>query len=347
MKNRNYGIDLLRVLVTLMVINLHLMLYGGLQERAVPLSGSYNALWMLAIASDCAVNCFGMISGYVSYGKRFNLKKLLRLHLTVLLYSLGITGIVFCVEPNAVSSYDLLRSIFPITMQLYWFYSAYALAFLVMPILNWVVKNCDKRICDRILLMVVILFSIIPTATGKDLFAINRGFSLPWMLVLFFTGMYLKKYNVELCQNKTRLVVTYLACVGITWFLKLGLELRSWLTYGSIMNTAMLTDYCSPTILFAAVALVQLFSTLEIPNWKHRVLNRLAPLCFSVYLIHEHPLVRKILIHNCMEFAVELPPIVQPLIVITVGLLVLIMCLCIDSIRMRMFQYLGIEKNIQ
>ena len=111
------------------------------------------------------------------------------------------------------------------------------------------------------------------------------------------------------------------------------------------MDTAMLTDYCSPTILFSAIALVQLFSDLKIPAWKQRALIRLAPLCFSVYIIHENPLIRKLVIRNSMNFALDFPLPVQPLVIIAVSLLIWLVCSGIDSLRLAVFRRLGIEKR--
>ena len=233
MEKRNYGIDLLRVLVMLMVINLHLLVYGGPSELAAPLSGSYNVLWLLAIAADCAVNCFGIISGYVSYGKPFKPAKLLRLHLTVVLYGVVITGAVHFLKPEAVTNFDLLRAIAPICTQSHWFYSVYAVMFLFMPLLSRLVSRCSKEVCKRILLTAVVLFSILPTATGLDFFAIHRGYGLPWMGLLFFTGMYLRKYQTVLYRKKAGLLILYVGCVAITWGLKLGLELWSLVTQGA------------------------------------------------------------------------------------------------------------------
>jgi len=344
---RNYGIDLLRVLTTIMVIVLHLLLYGGIHETLEPLSGSYNLMWFLAIAADCAVNCFALITGFVSYGRKTRYINILRLHLTVLFYTLGITGIIQCFSPDLVENYVKLQSILPILSGTYWYYSVYAILFFLLPILNLLMKKLSKRYTNIILFVGILLFSVLPTVSGQDYFAINRGFSLPWLTLVSFIGMYLKKYQKELYHNKRGLIALYFGCVGLTWILKLALELWSYIRIGHTMDTSMLIDYCSPTILFAAIALVLLFSSLQIPTWKIKILSCLAPLSFSTYIIHEHPLIRRLVIRNSMLFAVEFPGVVLLGIVLSSAILIWLTCSCLDWVRKWLFDVLYIEKSLR
>ena len=66
---RNYGIDLLRIVSMIMIPVLHILGQGAILDRSSALSGSYKAAWLLEIVCYCAVNVYGIISGYVlSFG---------------------------------------------------------------------------------------------------------------------------------------------------------------------------------------------------------------------------------------------------------------------------------------
>ena len=80
--NRNYGIDLLRVIAMLYVVILHSLGAGGVLETAAEGSITYKTAWAVEIAAFGAVNIFAIISGYVSYSetdKPINLKNYLSL----------------------------------------------------------------------------------------------------------------------------------------------------------------------------------------------------------------------------------------------------------------------------
>ena len=63
---RNWGVDLLRILSMFMVVVLHVLGQGGILVAQVPFDYGWVLCWTLESACFCAVNCFGIISGYVS-----------------------------------------------------------------------------------------------------------------------------------------------------------------------------------------------------------------------------------------------------------------------------------------
>ena len=64
---RNYGIDLLRIISMIMVVVLHMLLQGGVLDNANNLKFNNYTAWFLEISCLCATNVFGIISGYVGY----------------------------------------------------------------------------------------------------------------------------------------------------------------------------------------------------------------------------------------------------------------------------------------
>ena len=84
-KQRNYGIDLLRMIAMLMVVILHILGKGGVLQAAPPLSIRYETAWLLETAAYCAVDCYALISGYVGFGTRCRYADLAALWLRVAL----------------------------------------------------------------------------------------------------------------------------------------------------------------------------------------------------------------------------------------------------------------------
>ena len=74
-KERNYGIDFLRILSMMFIVILHSIGKGGILDNATILSPQYKIAWYLECFACCAVNIFALISGYVSYrGKEEKIK---------------------------------------------------------------------------------------------------------------------------------------------------------------------------------------------------------------------------------------------------------------------------------
>lgn len=97
MEQRNRGIDLLRMTAMWMVVILHILNKGGVLAAAAPLSAGQGTARLLETAAYCAVNCYGLISGYVGVQRRFRYSGALALWLRVEL----------CTTPYTTSSVSI------------------------------------------------------------------------------------------------------------------------------------------------------------------------------------------------------------------------------------------------
>lgn len=92
--------------------------------------------------------------------------------------------------------------------------------------------------------------------------------------------------------------------------------------------------YNSPSVLLASLALFVFFLRLEIPSERiKRCIQRIAPLSFGVYLIHEHPFIRS----QLWGHWIHLKPLYESLYFLfhflgTV-LLVFLVCILVDKVR--------------
>lgn len=82
---RNYGIDLLKIISMLMVVTLHVLGKGNLlyNKELEIFSTKYNILWILEIASFCAVNLYALSSGYVGLKAKHKYTNIFILYLEV------------------------------------------------------------------------------------------------------------------------------------------------------------------------------------------------------------------------------------------------------------------------
>ena len=255
MEQRNRGIDLLRMTAMWMVVILHILNKGGVLAAAAPLSAGQGTARLLETAAYCAVNCYGLISGYVGVQRRFRYSGALALWLRVAFYTLGITAVFACLMPGSVNGDRVLRAFFPVLFRQYWYVTAYFGMCLFIPFFNLLLNRLSKGQLRLLALSIVLVFSVLPTLRQKDVFLTDNGYSVLWLSCLYLLGGILRLYGRQ--ERKLfRWAAVYLGCVLVTWLVKLAGD-RLWMARtGHLCDKVLLTTYTSPTILLAAAAVL-------------------------------------------------------------------------------------------
>ena len=138
---RNFGIDLLRLISMFMVVVLHVLGNGGVLRNTQPLSIKSEVLWFLELSCYCAVNVFAIISGVVGLRAKHKFSSLINLCLQLIFYSVIITSIYIAISVcNGIdiSLKDIFFALIPSIRSL-WYFSAYFCLFFFMPILNLII----------------------------------------------------------------------------------------------------------------------------------------------------------------------------------------------------------------
>ena len=213
MEERNYGIDLLRIVSMMMVVLLHVLGQGGILNGADPLTVKSETAWLLEIGAYSAVNMYAMISGYVGYGRRYKYSGLVYLYFQVLFYTVP-TTIVFCIyRPELVDLEGELEPLFPFAYNTYWYFTAYFCLAFFIPFLNMMLERLDRAELKRLLFFLYLVFSILPTLFHEDFPRTGNGYSFLWLAVLYLVGGYIKKYNTTFPGKGGRKFLGYLVCV--------------------------------------------------------------------------------------------------------------------------------------
>ena len=292
---RNYGIDLLRLTAMCFVAALHIIGIGGVIAGSELLSGQFLTAQLLRIAMLCAVDCYALISGYVGWDRKPRLSGLATLWLKAVAFCLIITALF--ARSHEFDSDTWLSALLPVTTGQYWYLTAYAGLFLLMPILNFAVRNMPKKELTCTLSGILLLFCILPISPLTDAFYLHDGYSVLWLAVMYLLGGYLGKYELlgRLSAGKWLLLFGFSAVFA--WAPRMAaLGLRPILWYNAYGN--ILIEYTSPSIVLAAVSLLAVFSRLRLANWAERLATRLSPHSFGVYLLHAHPLVFRYVLEN-------------------------------------------------
>lgn len=348
---RDYGIDALRILSMLMIIVYHIIHHPNLLPTRVRFTPGYDFVLFTELCLMCAVNCYVAISGYVGIASPHKYSRLAELWLTVLCYSAGITLLYYFYRPGSVSFTTLWRSFLPGLNREYWFFSSYFILFLLMPLLNAAVNNLSRRRLEVILVSLLVFLgvfgSIYTVFTNKDSYGVNRGFSAFWMMALYLAGAYIRKYDVFASTKKYRFLLVFFLTAAVSTVLKLLMQYHVIQTRHNVNYfNALFVNYNSLNLWICALMLLLFFRGLKLRPFVCRVVAFLTPMTFSVYLIHDHPLIRARFFQTSMHFLGRLNTPLMLLSAVGIALCIYLVCTGVDLIRYYLFRLLKIRKRL-
>lgn len=337
-QERNYGIDLFRMLSMYMVLILHLLYHGGILTSAEPLSANYWAAWLLETFSYCAVNCFALISGYVMCRQEPRLSRIMELWIQTVFYGFVISIIMFKVFPETRNIEMLLTAFVPFSSQKYWYLSAYFGMYLLLPVLNIAIAALTRVMFKRFLVIVLIFMSVIPTIINKDPYFLSKGYSVLWLCILYLLGGYIKVYKVEEKISAKKCIFLAGLIATLTFFSKVIIEYSSKRIFGEIRYGETLISYTSPTIVLYAVLLLLFFSQITICPVFRKLIKITGPATVAVYMIHSHEILKSRLLQDKLLGLLDYNGICMGVLILIVGLTVFSACVAIDLVRIQLFK---------
>ena len=343
LQKRNLGIDLLRIFAMLMVVCLHVLGLGDVLEGAEGVPVKHELFWLLEVGSYCAVNCYALISGYVYSKHRY--ASAVTLWLQVAFYTVIISGIFFIVRPETRDLMQAVKSFFPIMSDTYWYFSSYMCLLLFMPFIGPMANNVGRKEFKVSLIIMTALFSVLSLISGGDAIDLNTGYSVVWLVYLFLLGTYIRRFEPFDRLNKWLCLLGYAVCTLITW----GWTLYSIrLLAGTPVEvySGVLLTYTSPTTLLAAVFLLLFFKRLELKGIAARITSFLAPLSFSVYIIHLHPILWGQLFDGKLVWIADMNAALGVLTALGITVALYLACSLIDLPRHYLFASLRLKKRL-
>ena len=345
---KNSNIELLRIISMIMIIALHILNQGLFLSNSVLLSSKYNVLWSVEIAFYCAVNLFALITGYIYVKKeKVSLRSLFLLWLQVVFYTLGIFFIFLIISPEVLTIKDFIKSCFPILFNQYWYVTAYFGMYLFIPYINRLIKSFSKKEFKKLLFILVIVFSIIPTIVPTDIFSINYGYSTAWLVVMYFIGAYIGRFKEEFLKiSKLKSFIIYLLSVGFVVGFKLTMETATLKILGKPILGDYILSYTSIFIVISSVALFIFILNLKINKKLVKLINNTGKLSFGVYLIHTNPLFFSLVWPKLFSKFVNLNLTKTLCVIVCMAILVFIIGITIEWFRTKLFKILKINKII-
>ncbi len=326
------GIDLLKIIAMVFIAILHIIGHGGGINTAQ--NGAYYVIWLLETICICGVDCYAIISGFIGYQRKHTLRKYILLWLQVFFYSV-VFNIIFAASGNIGIS-AIIKSVFPVSFNQYWYFTAYSVVFLFMPLIDHLV-NVTSEIRLKKILICIVFVTIYATLDRRwnDIFLLRDGYGYVWLLVLYFIGAVIKKCQLYINIRVKYILATYIAFIAVTylwtvWFGKL-------LGHGI---DELLLSYTSPTILGISISLVLLFAKLE---FNSSIVKKIARSSFGVYLFHDSNCFRELFVKKNLAFIGSLSALEVAPVCIGIAVLFYAVGFVMEQIRMLLLRLLNIS----
>ena len=336
--SRMYQVDALRIFSMFLVCLLHA---GGIFEGLSMAENPVDEILVVILVSfaDVAVNCFMMITGYVSWGKEWKLRRYVNLWAQVAFYTIGLAILTSCIHMaihgETGMTWSQLRSLFmPVPFaSAYWYFTGYTVVFLMAPAMALLQKHSSQR-----QMLVIILVSFVMISIFASMFTgLKWGFSSMWLCTMYMAGSYLRQYPIRISNRRCWLCV--LAGTCMTAF---GLCFSVWLRKHEMPILYDSFNYASAILTIQSIMIVVLFTRMRIKSpGVCKIIGILNPLAFGVYLVHLHPCVRPcfhdaaVYFHSMFEY--------KFISVILVAVAIYIVCSLIDGGRLLLFRLMHVR----
>ena len=291
--NRNYGIDALRILLMYMIVLGHLYAHTNIRNAVDFLSLKWISIWVPQSITVCAVNAFIIITGYFQWKKAYNLNKILQLWGKVLFYSILLFIVIIIVDKKMLSTNNVLNAFFPVLRQEYWFFSSYIIMILFSPLINVALNNITIHDHKKIVILITAIFYILPLMS--ILFPEidpKSGYGIIGFTTLYIIGAYLNRSKFKI-HPKNGIIILIINSI-IILSSKIVITLIN-ANMGTNFGTSLFYHYNTIFQLINAIILVGIFIDITPSKKIQKTIKKISPIVFSVYLIHDNPLVRDLL----------------------------------------------------
>lgn len=286
-KDRQSGIELLRICAALGVIILHYNNINGGGGFMYAKGANLVTLFILESLCVVSVNIFILINGYFSYStNKRDLYKPFSLIFQIVIFN-EIHYLLCCsFRQYRFSFHSFAGNMLPIN----WFVIIYCSLYLLSPFINIIAHSISKKNFERLLFISFFIVALWPTivdileeVTNNTFVGLNSvsmygdqsGYSLVNFCFLYLIGCYLRKYPLE--NNKIRSLWLLFICNLIL--------LTGWSYFEHMENLSNMSGYayCNPVVIVQSVIIFLLFQKCRLQS---KVINNLSQASFCCYLIH-------------------------------------------------------------
>lgn len=281
--DRNYGLDLLKILCMLAIVGFHFTDHGAVELRAtLPFTFNWMVLAFAGLGAGTPNCVFMLISGYFLVDSTFKVKNIVRLYGQVWFYSV-LTGVLaFVFKVIAIDFNSITSVLFPFSHNAYWYFTAYMIVYLIFPYLNVIIDRLNKAQHRNLFLCGIVFVSYIHLVRSAPWVLFNN--QIPLFIVMYLVGAYIKRYGVYMPRRKAVLYVVFLITCELTSMVFMRFIYPNSDSFEDILLCVYNSSRLMPII--TSIVLFLLFKDISVAKKAGKFIGWVAPSVFGVYLLH-------------------------------------------------------------
>lgn len=342
-KVRNSNLELLRIIAMFLIVLHHFVMYGiGLGNPITSFTDNNSINMIIAqfmvIGGKIGVSIFVLITGYFSIKTKYKMSKLFHLYIQLWSYSVIIFLLFVAFMHVKIDLINFCTSFLPVVFQQWWFLTIFIFVMVLSPFINILVENLSKEQFSRLLIILIVTMSIVPTfanvIVGKTYKQGNIDLSPTLFLILvYLIGGFIRLYKDDFHLRKTgmylifvNLFLSYISIL-ISDFINLKTKNSMYAIYATMPSSEH-----SVFLLGISVGLFLVFLTIK--PFHNAVINFFSKSMLSVYMISEHSLVRPLIWMNLFKPVQKLgySPLHFIVYAFSTVLVVFVICTIIDVV---------------
>lgn len=328
---RSSNIELFRIIMMLSIVAHHYVVNSGVLDAISepPYLWYHYFLYVFGMWGKIGINCFVLITGYFMCKSDITVRKFLKLLLEILFYNFVIYSI-FVINGYAPFTFgELVKAINPIGSISFGFTSCFLIYYLLIPFLNKLVNNINKKQHSSLIAICVLFFVIWDRLPGIE-YTYNY---VGWFCVLHIIASYIRYYLPRKERSGNAREVRFISTGGVFAITSVVTQCymieKGWHVgwqYKWVADCNAVVGLLSSVMMFIG------FKDLKMKNRKW--INTIAASTFAVLLIHANSdTMRKWLWQDvcCNVNWIESPYL--PLHAIGCVTAIFLFCIIVDQVR--------------
>lgn len=341
-EHRRYSnLELLRILCIIFIIMRHYYSQSNWGDGFGTVDAwNWQTLFVQLIGSlgYAANNIFILITGYFMIEKQVRWRRIVSLIAEMFFYSWIIILVLYLTKVIPFTLEQTVKAAFPIWFGYNWFVCCYVIFCCFLPFINQFLNKIDKETYKKFLAVSILLLHI--AGTFRAVNYLGDSCSIDHFFVVYSLGGYIKKYGIRLKKYSWRTL----------FFLSLSLLLLSVAVLNVTGVLIKKDDFIDHALFFTSGSsflsvMTMTFLFLWIINsvpFYNRLINSMSRSVVGIFLIHNNPLLHKIIWNKVFPNANYISSNLLPIQCILKIFAVFFVCLIIDQLRL-----LTIDKAFQ
>ncbi len=212
--------------------------------------------------------------------QEFKWKKLLNLYLEAKFYRIAIYLIFLFSGYELFTLKECYKTIFNISYEFgKGFTSSFIAFYALIPFVNLLIEKLDRKSHGKLVVTLIIIFSIIPT------FLLNTAFEyVGWYITLYLIAAYIRLYPCKWFDDKKSTLIISFLCLVLSWASVASIYFVSEKMHRVLPYYWFVIDSNKILALATSVAVFCLFKNISLG--QNRFINTVSSATFGVLLIH-------------------------------------------------------------